>query len=596
MKKFLLLSTMFAAAASMMGAPQAKMYENGAFCGISQNGRYTVSNLMNMMMTIHDLSTDEVIAIYYDEDMGYNEYMPGFGTCVANDGTVVGNAVIYTFNDDYTRYTQEDLAVIFKGEEMIRLSLPYPEYGGTAHAITPDGKYICGIVGNDAFSIDARQSMQLPAIWTLNEDGTYGEPMVLPHPEKDFLGGIPQYVTAISISEDGNTIAGQVVNSSGWYYYPIVYTRDEKGEWSYSFPGIDLFLTHPEVVIPEDPGEYPDKYDFITEEELAAYNQAMQDWKDAGGNDWENYPNLDNFMTAEEKAAYEEAVKKYQLEKQAYDDAVDAATEGAISLVFNNVILSPDGKYYAGTVAGLGGGILGAPGKKSAKFNPFRAGSKSEEQYDVDVPYVFNIEDGSYKKYPTESGLQITCSAYGNKFVGFEGSVSIGNTRAGVIDLETGFQSLEDYFAGFAPELKTWIEDNMTHEVVTGYDENGDLIYEDLVISGIPFCTPNMATITSYAYNVWNGATYADGAVFSGLPEVSGVRNVLNGDNSALNVLKGGIVKVSGNAEIEVFSTAGTRVFSGNVSGSVNTGLGNGIYLVRAKFADGKVIVHKAAF
>ena len=53
----------------MMGAPQAKMYENAAFCGISQDGRYAVSNLMNMMMTIHDLTTDEMIALYFDEEM-----------------------------------------------------------------------------------------------------------------------------------------------------------------------------------------------------------------------------------------------------------------------------------------------------------------------------------------------------------------------------------------------------------------------------------------------------------------------------------------------------------------------------------------------
>lgn len=596
MKKILLLSTTLAAASTMMGAPQAKMYENAAFCGISQDGRYAVSNLMNLMMTIHDLTTDEMIALYFDEEMGYNEYMPGFGTCVANDGSVVGNAVIYHWPDE-THYTTEDMAVIFKEGEIIPLPVPNSEYGGTAHAVTPDGKYICGNVGNDAFGFEYRQSTQLPALWTRNEDGTYGEPVILPHPDKDFLGGVPQYVTAIAMSTDGNTIAGQVVNSSGWYYYPIVYNRNANGEWSYTLPNLELFYTNQDIVIPENPGEYPDKEDFATDEEKEAYNQALKDWQDAGGTDWSTYPNLDDFMTDEEKQAYEDAVREYEIKKQAYDQAINEATEGAISLVFNNVILSPDGKTYASTVAGLGGGILGAPNKVNAKYNSLRVSSKeTEEEYDTDTPYVFNLEEGTYKTYPTETGLQITCSANGGKFVGFSGNVMIGNMKACIVDMATGIQSLEDYFAVNAPELKTWIEDNMTHEVVVDIDEDNNPIYGDMVISGIPFCTPDMTTITSYAYNVWDGLTYADGAVFTGLPEVSGVKGVFNDDKSALSVFKGGIINVSGNADIEVFCADGTRVFNGKASSSLETGLGNGIYVVRAKFADGKVIVRKAAF
>ena len=106
----------------------------------------------------------------------------------------------------------------------------------------------------------------------------------------------------------------------------------------------------------------------------------------------------------------------------------------------------------------------------------------------------------------------------------------------------------------------------MTHEVVVDIDEDNNPIYGDMVISGIPFCTPDMTTITSYAYNVWDGLTYADGAVFTGLPEVSGVKGVFNDDKSALSVFKGGIINVSGNADIEVFCADGTRVFNGKAS------------------------------
>ena len=63
-----------------------------------------------------------------------------------------------------------------------------------------------------------------------------------------------------------------------------------------------------------------------------------------------------------------------------------------------------------------------------------------------------------------------------------------------------------------------------------------------------------------------------------------------------LRALPGGIVAVSSPAAIDVFSADGACVFKGNGEGEISTGLSNGIYVVRARFADGKVRVCKAAF
>ena len=135
-------------------------------------------------------------------------------------------------------------AAYVKGGEWHLLPVPYPEHTNLAHGITPDGKVICGVVGNDDVSLDATNIMSLPAVWYLQDDGTYGEPVVLPHPEKDFTGRVPQYVSAISISDDGKTVVGQVRDYRGSMEEPIVYTCNDKGEWSYT-------LICPELINPK---------------------------------------------------------------------------------------------------------------------------------------------------------------------------------------------------------------------------------------------------------------------------------------------------------------------------------------------------------
>ena len=76
---------------------------------------------------------------------------------------------------------------------------------------------------------------------------------------------------------------------------------------------------------------------------------------------------------------------------------------------------------------------------------------------------------------------------------------------------------------------------------------------------------------------------------------LSSVKNVIS-KKSQLNVERGGIINVNGQAYVEVFTTNGSKVFAGNVSGAVSTGLRSGVYVVRAKFADGKLGICKALF
>lgn len=602
MKKTLLLSAAVLMASTPMFAEfSVQQLDNAPFMGISPNGKYsifTIDGIMLGIVNLEDMSGD----IYMDErgsDYYQNEYLPGYGTCVANDGSAVGNAVLYEPTSE-TTYSTSDNAVVYKNGELTVLPSPRPDLFNMAHAITPDGSVICGNVGNDNFGLDSKKIMMVPAVWYRNADGGYDEPVLLPHPETDFLGGVPQYVTANAISADGNTVAGTITATSGFWVYPIVYKRDASGKWSYSLPSLNLFYTHPEVQVPENPGEYPDMEDFISEEGKAAYDAAMEAWQAAGGNDYSTYPALEDFMTDEEKAAYQAACTKYMADKAAYDEAVDAATAGSITLTFNNVVLSPDGKQFSSTyVPDSGFGPL-KPGKLSPKHSPFmKKGTREGEttDYTVSTVFVFNLDDDTYKTYSCENGVNVTCAANNGILVGY--SSDIYTPIAYVMDPAKGVAPMQEYYKESCPAMSTWINENMNYLIETMDGDTGETITEEKLISGIPFCTPDMQTITTYAFNSFDlsSDSYYFGYVFQGLPEVkpSGVKDVL-AKESLLKVQRGGIINVDGDAYIEVFSTEGSKVFSGNASGSVNTGLHSGVYVVRAKFADGKTSVCKAMF
>lgn len=602
MKKTLLLSAAVLMASTPMFAEfSVQQLDNAPFMGISPNGKYsifTIDAIMLGVVNLEDMSGD----IYMDErgsDYYQNEYLPGYGTCVANDGSAVGNAVLYEPTSE-TTYSTTDNAVVYKNGELTVLPSPRPDLFNMAHAITPDGSVICGNVGNDNFGLDSKKITMVPAVWYRNAEGGYDEPVLLPHPETDFLGGVPQYVTANAISADGNTVAGTITATSGFWVYPIVYKRDASGKWSYSLPSLNLFYTHPEVQVPENPGEYPDMEDFISEEGKAAYDAAMEAWKAAGGNDYSTYPALEDFMTDEEKAAYQAACTKYMADKAAYDEAVDAATAGSITLTFNNVVLSPDGKQFSSTyVPDSCFGPL-KPGKLSPKHSPFmKKGTREGEtpDYTVSTVFVFNLDDDTYKTYSCENGVNVTCAANNGILVGYSSDIS--TPIAYVMDPAKGVAPMQEYYQESCPAMSTWINENMNYLIETTDWDTGETITEEKLISGIPFCTPDMQTITTYTFNSFDlsSDSYYFGYVFQGLPEVkpSGVKDVL-AKGSLLKVQRGGIINVDGDAYIEVFSTEGSKVFSGNASGSVNTGLRSGVYVVRAKFADGKTSVCKAMF
>ncbi|MDE5554691.1 MAG: hypothetical protein K2J10_05855, partial [Muribaculaceae bacterium] len=242
MKKSLLFCLAVATCVSPMMAETKTptIYPNASFQHISANGRFIVSELYGTV-TIYDLFED-TSEIFDPGEYFENEYSLGLGNCITADGSVILGGT-----------NSLDAAYLENGE-WVQLNVPDSNKTNLCNGITADGSRICGSVGLNNMTTDD-VIMQVPAYWNRNANGDgYGECHVLPYPTKDFFGGKPQYVTAVSISNDGKTIVGQVQFSSGFMAAPIVYKEDADGNWSYSSPTKYLFNPN-EITAVENPGE-----------------------------------------------------------------------------------------------------------------------------------------------------------------------------------------------------------------------------------------------------------------------------------------------------------------------------------------------------
>ena len=534
MKRILSLVTIAVIAASSY-AQVPQIHPNEAFAGVSPNGKYATS-VVYEVLTITDL-TDNKKYEYVEE------YYVGNGNAISNTGVVVGSNV-------------EGIAQYWKDGEWHVIESAASRNMSKADGITPDGTRIVGAIAPEGYDGGYDGLMLTPCYWDVQADGTLSDVNFLPFPATDWSGRLPQYVTALRVSDDGKTIGGQIQDYSGIVCQPIVYRQDEDGNWTYTLIHNELY--HPEgVELPEYPGEwdgetpmhetfmteeeqaayqaaldahvyptspeiedfmseesraayqaalekyyetwadedYPVVSDYITEEEQAAFDAAMEAYNQALNDYYENMPNPEDYMTAEEKAAYEQAMKDYsnwEDNYQAWQEAFYQLAESLPNMGFNNVLLSHDGKTYA----------------TSRAQGDFFSGYTY-------TPYVFNLEDDTFKAYDTD-GMSVIVSSMAN-----DGTL-LAQKPASWVDpiaeayiLPAGseeFMPLYDYFETANPDLAEWMKENMTHEITEyEYDwETGEMIpaftYKVLA-SGIPFTNADMSVIVLGVENTWDFET-----------------------------------------------------------------------------------------
>lgn len=579
MKKNLLFATAAMAMASFsVSAQNISFVENAIIEKASEDGRYLVGVDQG---TLYFIDVQEETVETYDcgEDGISPYYGIGFGNIFAEDGTMVGNIDFAT------------PAILKNGEWK---PLPIKEEDGvqgknnSADGITPDGKRICGGIAPEAMGMDAKDVMLAPVIWEKGADGEYGMYKKLPYPTEDFTGRLPQYVTARSISDDGKTVIGQVVDWSGFFPMPIVYREQANGEWTYELIGREL-VYDVNAVFPAYPSyepRYPDAADFMNEEEQNAYNEAMDAYNQAVMDYWmgvsdiyPEWPMYENYMGTESAAAYGTAMDTYQVEYAAYEDSVNVFNEVYFdpnvvyntSYEFNNLAMSRDGKYYATTFHAV-------DEENSFPDDPWG-------QIMLSTPLRFNLTNGTYEACDNTDAIVSGFMNDGSMLVASSASAMARTTYimpAGT----TACTSLYDYVLAKNADAAQLLADNLTFQSsVMDWETWESMPGEEGLYTGTASSNGAGNVIYGWLVNEFYGVDWWYLSYCLTFDATTGVVKVNTEGNAMIT-------------DISVVDAAGAPVSTdkGSVLDVIKS-LGKGVYFVTTTAADGtqktqKVIRH----
>lgn len=495
MKKFLLISGV--AAVSLVAwaddVPQPTIIEDVFFSNMSPDGNYMLSE-GNGAIRIFNLAEGK--SYNFKDEEGLRYYKGGNGKCVSNNGIVVGTT-------DYMN------AEYFKDGDWHLLKTPeYASSNNVVNAITPDGSRMCGSIGvaELGLALDGDALMQAPCIWNATEDG-YGMPVMLPYPEKDFTGRIPQYVIADDISEDGKTIVGMITSATGMVNYPIIFKENEDGEWSYDIINEEL-LNPDNLVFPEYPGDgplQPSQFDFMSEEEKEEYDLAVSEYYESGGTI--AYPDVNDYLSDAEMEEYLAAMAEYNAVHDVWYASLmewfevhEACLAAAPGYIFNSVRISPDAKTIGCTVENE----ISTPDSWFPTFT-----------YSV---YTMDVESGDITKYDQFDDLNLTY--LGNDGVALA-STSVGSSSDSFVLSGGNAEGMFDWMSRNCSGYGTWMSENMVFDVTTivGYDEETwDPIFstETKMLTGRAIGTPDLSVIALTVENTWDFMSdkIGDGYIF----------------------------------------------------------------------------------
>lgn len=544
-----------------------KIYNSFSFQGMSPNGKYLISELMSTL-TIIDLENNREYV--YAED-GINAYTVGVGNIVSNTGIVLSS----TKADNNATYWQNN--------EWHEVEVANPNLSNFLNGVTPDGTRMCGYIGTSKIDPNQDATMGVPAYWDVNADGTFGTYHLLPHPTLDFVGRVPQYITATYISDDGKTIVGQVVDYSGMFCQPIVYQQGTDGEWSYKLLLEEEFT--PEGTIPVFPGDgpaYPDVESYMTPEDKAEYDKAYEAWAESGY-DPDLYPEPADFLTADAKAKYDEDMKAYEAanaEWSAKYEVWDEFWYGLIGVVpqfeFNDARVTPDGKTYITT------GMTEDPNSDPWSWFPTM----------ISTPWLINIADGSIKKYETGSNLIITSALGEDRYLAYNGQAA--DPAIGYLIEGDKITNIYDYILSRAPEFKDWMEENLKHEVEMWDYEAEEVIFKEDIYTGMTLADRELKHVATWVQPLWDTEDYAIGYYYN-LDQFNGVNDVTVAEAGKIAFdANGNLVVDAEVSAVSVYDLAGRLVLTAE-GGIVANNLSKGVYLVKVLLSNGATVSAKVA-
>ena len=547
MKKTILLTLAFAAGVTTF-AQKPETWDGvevlpNFYCHkVSHDGKQLVGESENGGTVYYNRSTGE--AYYYDScDFGR-------GYVVADNGWVVGSELLDVEN-------QTNTAVIMVGGEVI-VPTPFRRMvTSNIHSITPDGRRVCGVINTGV------GPQNQPYYCDIDAQGNFGELIMLPTPEKDFFGARPQYCTATWITTDGKKIAGQVIDSRGLFSYPIVYTENEEGIWSYGFPSQSLF--NPKgLEVPAPLGDFDEEYpdavypnaeNYISADKREAWEEALAEWeRNNYAEELDPYSHLGDYMTPEKMQEFVEAEVYYQICQDEYSEKNEAYWERMIALADESVLfirnamaLSPDGKWLASS-----GEVL---------RTDITEGSEVDYYYD---PYLFNLETGENKNIGIENMDLVTNQVTDNGTVICATPVAnVLPPRSYIYQPETDKTvSIYDYVNGLSNLDGWWMETYLTGEVQVS--ETG---YQRTTITGLVAASEDLSTICG-------------GVLYSALGNnTMFITYMMDGLNAGVEEL---VVDPYGNGEFTVYNLQGVKVLQTKDASSLQN-LPKGIYLINGK-------------
>lgn len=533
-----------------------EQYDGFRASWLSDDGRFVISS--NSGIAIRDRLNDKT-------------YTYGSSTRIGAGNAVSDNGIIVGCTDACTVP-----AYWIDGEWH---PLPHPMTGVTyarADGITPDGNVIIGTLDCTSQTKVAYPSVQ-PVMWVKNaETGEY-EFEMLPFPALDFTGTSPQQVCATYVSDDAKTIMGQVTDRRGFVDYNMVIRTGADGEKTVTTPGLERLVKEgaewPEW--PERPVK-PKEADYMTPDEILAFNKANQAYKDSleivsltGINPRAPWPK--DFIK-EHKDEWNESLAKYEEESSSYlkrlyafNDAY-AANLYDTKFSFKTEILSHNGKYAAS------GYVYGDPyadpsvTKKEAWCSPILYQMDGEEETNSVFEHkslMVNslFDDGSMVvSTPTDDGSIASRDSYM------------------LADFTDGLRPIDQWIAEVCPEAYEWIDQKLRFDVTAEQAADG-VASEKRLLCGTVRLSKDQTKMVTYMYHPVDKRyiTY-----FFDFAKTDGVATeVVNSMLDAVTA-NGELVVYGAPERIALFDMSGRNLLSVNSPAeriSIN-GMDKGVYVV----------------
>lgn len=481
MKKIFIAGSSLAIAVLPVFAADPYTIADAAVLGFSPDNSIAVSQIGSSVY-FFDLNNGGNPLAFYESEEGDVGYNVGSGNFVGNNTILVSRipqgASAWRWNS--TRGISSGRWSALNAQEL-QTGL------GSPNGVTPDGSRIAGNVATgESFGAQDVGTMVVPCVWNLT--GNTYERVALPFDPVDYAGFAPQYVTANSISADGNHIVGQKVSNNGFLCEQLLYSRNAFGEWSCTSPFADLINPN-KLKLPDYPeGESPAvpvPENYLDPEGREAYDEAFKLYQEGMGDE----PDAANYLTPDSIDAYNRQVDIYNewaVKFNEWNEVNIRILNESICFVFNQCYVSPNGRYF---VCSAGRSFLSPDGEIS----------------DVYVPVLYDIENGCRIEIPEDKSILVTGVSDLGDIIGYERVTDIDFGYA-LPAGATEWVPLEQYIVDRNSELAGWPEANMMHRIPVIINDEGDIQERDMIVTGMPIVSPDFSHIALTAYHFWEDA------------------------------------------------------------------------------------------